>query len=559
MRHRRRTRQLACIMALIAVTGGRSPAQVATSFNTANVSTTPRIRVGQILPERNATVSISTRVSGDKLGGPSTTDNSILQEAVEAEQQFFKTFQTGVTRTPKVGGTQGRLRVSTPLRPKVLLPLFERRGRLADAELKLGRLYLDLFTLSGSVLYSDNVNRSYNRRDGAAIGIVRLQGALIFQISETMRLAAGGTLAWLPFKNEIGFRDPLANFTASIRPIFLTQFNYDVPLGPLTTFTVFDRLNVVSGGFGQSRAFDALQRDVNDLVDREGRRRFIQRQSRTDVNRRFREGFSINNTVGAGVDTLLPTETRLATSFFRRNLWYAQGAPGQASSQDTWRFSARNERENMRFKPEITYQARHQNNRPGYDQTIRAGVTGPISDYIDFTGGAGILLSGFSNSKRFIYRLGLLHRLRELTTHSVTLTRQTTFPTAQVVTMLSYRLQQILSPDWTFDFGYEHRLFEPIDNPGNFLGQVGDQIEGRFGVRITDRFRALAGYSYRRLVNRRAGAQRFDSHVYRLELVYAHTDVTESSILYQFERRLSNFLSNTFDENVVTYTLSREF
>lgn len=545
--------------ALIAGLSVTARAQVATSYNSSNVRTTPRIRVGQILPERNATVSTATRVSGDKLGGASTTDTSVVQEAFTAEEQFFRFFQSGHARVPKIGGTRGSLRVSAPLGPAIRLPLFQRQGRLEDAELKLGRLYLDLFTLSGSVLYSDNVNQTEINRRAEAIGIVRLQGALVFQISETMRLAAGGTVAWLPFENEIGFADPLADFTASLQPVFLTQFNYEVPLGPLTSFTVYDNLNVVSGGFGESRTYDTLQRDVNDLVDREGRRQFIQQQSRPDLERRFREGISINNNVEAGIETLIPTETRLRASYGRNHLWFAQGAQGSPASQDIWRFSARNERENMRFKPEFDFQARHQNNRRGFDKTIMAGVAGPVSDYLDFSGSAGILLSGFSNSKNFIYRLGLLHRPRENTTHSLTLNKSLTFPSAQTVLLLSYRLQQILNPDWTFDFGYERRLFEPIDNPGNLRGQTEDQIEARFGVRITQRFRALAGYSYIHAVNRLPGALRFDSHVYRLELVYAHTDVTQSSLIYQFERRLGNTAQNRFDENVVTYTLTRTF
>ncbi|MGB0578603.1 MAG: hypothetical protein ACPGVU_02775 [Limisphaerales bacterium] len=560
----RQTRRILANLGLTAFLATSLPtgrAQVSTGFEQSNIQTTPRIRVGQILPERNAKVSIATRVSGDELGGSGSTGTSVVRDTSAATEQFFRTFQEGHRRIPKVGGTRGSLRMSAPLGPQVSLPLFGRAGKPEDAELKLGRLYLDLFTLSGSVLYSDNVEQSRDNRDGEAIGIVRLQGALIFQITETMRLAAGGTVAWLPFENQIGFADPLADFTTSLQPLFLTQFEYEVPLGPLTTFSIYDNLNVVSGGFGQSRAFDTLQRDSDALVDREGRRQFIQQQTFQDQDRRFREGISIQNSVEAEISTLLPTETRVGAGFRRNNLWFAQGAVGQPSSQDIWFFRAENLRENMRFKPQINFQARHQNNRPGYDKIIGGGVSGPISDYIDFTGNVGFLLSDASDQQNILWRLGFIHRLRDLTTHSLTYTRTLTFPQAQVVKILSYRLEQILSPEWTFDFGYEHRLFEPISNANNVAGVKEDQLEGRFQVRISDRLTAIAGYSYTRNVNRGPGALRFHGHIYRLDLVYAHTDVTESSVLYQFQRRQSNRSGNgaTFDENVVTYTLTRTF
>lgn len=560
----RRTRRIIAnlvLAAILAFAFTTARAQVSTGFEQSNVRTTPRIRVGQILPERNAQVSIRTRVSGDNLGGSGTTETSVVRDTSAATDRFFRTFQEGHRRVPKIGGTRGSLRVSAPLGPQVGLPLFSRQGKPEDAELKLGLLYLDLFTLSGSILYSDNVEQARFNRDGEAIAIVRLQGAVILQLTETMRLAAGGTVAWLPFENEVGFADPLANFNASLQPLFLTQFTYDVPLGPLTTFSVFDNLNVVSGGFGQSRAFDTLQRDADALIDREGRRQFIQQQTFQDQNRRFREGISIQNTVEAEISTLLPTETRVGGGFRRNNLWFAQGAIGQPSSQDTWFFRAQNERENVRFKPQLSFQARHQNNRPGYDKTITGGITGPASDYIDFTGNVGFLLSDFSSQENILWRVGIVHRPRDLTTHSVVYTRTLTFPQARLVNILSYRLEQILNPEWTFDFGYEHRVFEPVSNPNNLIGVKEDQLEGRFQVRISNRLTAIAGYSYVRNRTRGIGAPRFESHIYRLDLVYAHTDVTESSVLYQFQRRISNRAGNgaTFDENVVTYTLTRSF
>jgi hypothetical protein len=558
MRRVRRTLRLLRSAVLLAVSAFSASAQVSSSFEQSNVQVTPRVRVGQILPERNATASINTRVSGDELGGAGTTQESYVQEAFTTYDNFFQAAQQGHRRVPKIGGTRGSLRMSAPMGPQVQIPLFEWGGKPEDAELKLGRLYLDLFTLSGSVLYSDNVAQNEVERDAEAIGIVRLQGRMILQVTETMRFGAGGTVAWLPFENEIGFSDPLANFGASLQPVFLTRFDYEIPLGPLTSFNIYDNFTVQSGGFGESRSFDTLQRDVDDLTDREGRRVFIQRRTFDDTDRLFRPGFSILNNSTAEISSLLPTETRVTAGYTRTHLWFAQGAPGQQSSQDIWRFNAANERENMRFKPELEFQARHQNNRPGYDKTIRGGFTGPISPYLDFAASGGVLLSSVG-TQNFLWRIGLLNRIRESTTHSVVFTRSLTFPAAQLVDQLSYRLQQVLSPDLVFEAGYDRREFEPIANPGGFLGQKEDQADVRFLMRLGQRFRGSAGYSYFHSVARGVGGRRSDRHIYRLELVIDHTSVTESSLLYEFQRRLSNRVNDSFDENVVTYTLTRKF
>lgn len=559
MRRLRRSLRFLRLTVLLALLAGRASGQVSSSFEQSNVNVTPRIRVGQILNERNATTSIATRISGDELGGSGTTQEAYVQEAFTTYENFFSAASRGLSRTPKIGGTTGSFRTSLPLKPLVRLPLFEWGDKPEDAELKLGRLYLDLFTLSGSVLYSDNVARQEVDRDAEAIGIVRLQGRVIAQITETMRFGAAGTVAWLPFENKVGFADPLANFNASLQPLFLTQFDYQIPIRPLTSFDIANNFTVQTGGFGESRSFDTLQRDPNSLVDREGRRAFIQVEARPNQERRFREGISIRNTASGELNTLLPTDTRVTTGYRRMQLWFAQGAPGAAASQDIWTFAAQNERENMRFKPEFQFQARHQNNRPGFAKTIRGGFSGPISPYIDFRGTAGVLLDDASASKSFIWSGGLLHRLRESTTHSVVYSRRLTFPAAQLVDQLSYRLQQVLSPDWVFEFGYDHRVFQPVANPGGLLGTKQDQLDAEFSVRLGTRLRSRFGYSYVHNVTKGTPGFRYDRHVYRLELVLSHTTVTESSLLYQFDRRLSSRALDSYDENAITYTLTRKF
>ena len=132
-------------------------------------------------------------------------------------------------RIPKLGYGQGQFRVAAPLGPTSGLPLFGFAGKPENAEIKLGNFYLGIFSLSASVLWSDNINLAEVGKQSEEIAVVRLQAGIIYQLNEAMRLSAAGTLVWLPFKPDIGFTDPLADYSFSLAPIFQTQFTYDIP------------------------------------------------------------------------------------------------------------------------------------------------------------------------------------------------------------------------------------------------------------------------------------------------------------------------------------------
>jgi hypothetical protein len=204
---------------------------------------------------------------------------------------------------------------------------------------------------------------------------------------------------------------------------------------------------------------------------------------------------------------------------------------GQPRSSDNFTFSAENIRENMRFKPRINYSARHQNNRHGYDQNITAGFRGPVSDYIEINADAGAFLSGASDQRSAIYQFGILHEPRESTTHSLIIQRSQVFPSAQLVTQLSYRLQQVLSP-------------EPIRT----MRLGARKISWKAGFRCGSRPGCV----------RLPGLQ-MDLYTVRFETVYEHTPRFESSLLYQFQERDSNRILDSYDENLVTYTLTMSF
>jgi uncharacterized protein (PEP-CTERM system associated) len=78
-------------------------------------------------------------------------------------------------------------------------------------------------------------------------------------------------------------------------------------------------------------------------------------------------------------------------------------------------------------------------------------------------------------------------------------------------------------------------------------------------MRVTTRMRASAGVSWTHRINRGAGALQTDLYTVRFETVYEHTPRFESSLLYQFQERDSNRILDSYDENLVTYTLTMSF
>jgi len=52
-----------------------------------------------------------------QLGGAGTVESSLVRDADAAQETFFRSFQNGILRIPKLGYGQGRLNISAPLGP----------------------------------------------------------------------------------------------------------------------------------------------------------------------------------------------------------------------------------------------------------------------------------------------------------------------------------------------------------------------------------------------------------------------------------------------------------
>jgi len=427
-----------------------------------------------------------------------------------------------------------------------------------DAEFKLGNFYLDLFSLSGSVLWSDNINLREVGKESEEIAVVRMRGALMYQVNEAMRLSAAGTAVWLPFEQELGFTDPIADYTYSLAPIFQTQFIYDIPFNKVDV-QMIENFTVQSGGFGTGRAFDLLGREAGDLEDRAGRYAFRDTQAQGPTDRRFRSAPSYRNVIGANVSSLLPTVTRLTFGYAHENIWQQRDSLGQQSSSDVFTAELRSERENLRFKPNFTYSARHQNNRFGYDTATRGGIIGPITPYLELRADMGYFLAGDESAEGYTWFVGIINRPRERIQHELDYVRTVTYPDRSLVTLVSWRGQWQASPDIILEAGALEQNIEPLDNPNNSFGGKQFRVEGRFNLSVTDRIVSRLGYAWTHNVGRSGAPLLFDLHTIRYELTIAHTTTFESALLYQHEFRDSNRPLDSYVENVISLTLTRRF
>lgn len=560
MRRIRRTLRIALLAALLGWAGqGRS--QVGSTYGSGGIQVSPRIAVGGISGERSF-ASIAQGESGDLLGGAGTTQTDFIREAFTINRELHNSVGGGLARTSKIGRILPNMHIRSPIGRELGVPFFGWLGKPTgdETELKAGRFYLDLISASGTVNYSDNSNQSEFDRRGRARMSTDLFGLAIFQMSETTRLSTGGEVHWFPLESRVTLSDVETGFGAGYesRMNAAIELDHSAHLGPTANLFIRSDLRLDNPNLGARESFDLLEGPVGSNPNDGTVRNFQpRRRPRTQLD----TGVVIVNDSEIGVTAVVPSQTRLTLSYRRENQWFALGAPGRPNSVDTWRFDAANERENMRFKPFVGFQADHRNNRPGFIKQISAGATGPVTEYVDFLGKAGIFLDPFFGTKGFLFDFRVRHRPRQGTTQFVGYSRRLTFPDFLVASVFDYRLEQILSPEWTFDFAYERRVFEPVNNTNNVEGSKEDQIDVRFVAIMGRRVNLEFGYSFIHQTQRGfvAPRPRQDSHEYLLDVRYQHTPDLESIVSYRFRRRLSNIIGDSFDENLVQYRMQKSF
>ncbi|RYD71968.1 MAG: hypothetical protein EOP84_23975, partial [Verrucomicrobiaceae bacterium] len=200
-------------------------------------------------------------------------------------------------------------------------PLLDRGFEPEDADLKFGPVYFKLQALGAGLLFSDNINLSENDRESDVIGIVRLSGSVVVQLTEGFRIAAAGSLVYFPFENRIGITGYGLNapfsFGLGAIPALETQVTWDTMLGgwPILFADEF-RIGVGRYSISSRDDFQLFEGGSFEGEDRAGRYSFRapaqrSRESGSDYRERDSEFIYYSNTVSATTERFFPGDVRL--------------------------------------------------------------------------------------------------------------------------------------------------------------------------------------------------------------------------------------------------------
>ncbi len=467
---------------------------------------------------------------------------------------------------PRIGGLRADQPDLSDLNLNYHLPFAAARSVATNADLRVGCLYYDITTLSTSWLYSDNVDRAeFNPRDGL-VGIFTLNGVAMIQLLENLRLAARVGLVYLPLQGEFGVAGFMTESTSA--RLFLgdseqlrAQLSYDLQFADWN-FLLYDELRATQVLFDDR--FDSRAGESFDETDRAGRYVFRSTYSGNNlrVNERDRTDSTVfsylNNRVGFAADRLVPTETRVGFGAYHMNYWYLNNdSQGDApTTRDVGFVTLRSERANLRFQPFASYQIYRSGERE-WDQEVRAGLEGPVTENLKFSGSVGYFLGGRTDRDRFIAGASVRHQIGPLTSQSLDYRREVTAPEQDLEQSYSYHLRQTLGPRLVADAFVSYATFEDLDgnNTGTTELRGGLLFTSFYSGRTT--FRLGAVYSRVRYDNSNLGE--WDRWSAAAQVRHRFSESWEAILSYQYQTRASTLLGDSYDENLVMFTLTRYF
>jgi hypothetical protein len=264
--------------------------------------------------------------------------------------------------------------------------------------------------------------------------------------------------------------------------------------------------------------------------------------------------YGFRNSIGVHASKLLPTETRFSWGAARHDIW-SSGLPNDTPKSGEMVYAALdNERENMRFKPHFHYTGTHSDGQDGFSHTVKAGVKGPISDYIDFFGEVGYYWTDSSPREAMLWTLGLTHDLNATTSQRLYFLRTTTWPLEAVRTAVGYSLHKVLGPDLQAEFVAEYGEYDPIDIPGPTFQEFQTGVRAMY--HMTGRMSVRSGIYYR-LVD--SGATEYDSMAIRTEVGLKLTPTVDAMLMHLYQNLALTKGNNGWQENLVILTVRKTF
>lgn len=395
--------------------------------------------------------------------------------------------ETGLSLAPLFGASDGLWRFRRPVP--------------TNAVFQAGPFFIQFHDITSALLVSDNVNLVPHNAEWGAIAEFRLRLSGILQITPTWRLSVSGAIIYLPFRNEFGVEgfglgDALGVIgEGSGSPLTHMQLAYDSRWGKWNVQIVDDfrvRAVTINAGFN-ALANGSEQPEGIAAEDRAGRYVFGNGTTIPNENIDSRQHdfldirtfLELENLVGASFSRVLPTETRAIFGANHSDFWY-QGNWGNGTngialanhSVDTVFASLINERESMRFKPYVFYDAYRYDYDPDWTHNLGAGFSGPITENMFVQATGGYTWSDTLLTDTWFYRFRLQQDPGPYTRQFWEYLRDVTEPVREIEDTYRYGIDQVLGPDLWGRFYMQRSVFQP-----NQLG-VFESVEDRAATRV---------------------------------------------------------------------------
>ena len=442
-------------------------------------------------------------------------------------------------------------------------PLLQRGFEPQDADLKFGPVFFKLQGLSAAGLWSDNINLTASNRESGTIGILTISGAIIAQLTEGLRIAVSGSFIYLPLQNEAGIAGfgLYGSYLLGLddQPIVRSEITWNTIIGGWNVVFA-DDFRIGIGRFSSNVRDDAILFNGGGFngYDQAGRYVFRGPQDPTASKHRSnneRSDTSIlyySNIVSAQADRLIVAKTRLRVQASHENLWYNQGSRGLPGLRDQINVSLVSERENLRFKPFIIYQALKTDLQASFEHTIRAGLDGPITDQLQLHVEVGYYYG--NNQDAFLWGVSLRHQAGPYTEESLFFGRAVSSFHDEINEIVGYNIRQILGPKIIAS------AFILRDDIHDLSGEGFSRVEYRTGLQFSinagPRTNIILTGTYALVES--AGRQS-NTLTGRVEVSHYFTDSFVARLIYQYQESNADLPNQNYYENLIYFSLTKYF
>jgi len=262
------------------------------------------------------------------------------------------------------------------------------------------------------------------------------------------------------------------------------------------------------------------------------------------------------NSIVASTNHLMTNAVRVQASIYQDNLWYNQGRRGLPDLRQGAIVTISDEREELRFKPFITYEAERSSYDQAFGQRLYLGLRGPIDDQISLLAQAGLFFDQARDLTTVLWDLRLHHDAGPFTSEDLVFGRDLTYFDDSLETFAFYQINQVLGPRLT------GRAFLVYSEDQDLLGQYGETDAWRTGLSLDCRLGPKTHAVGQLFYNHFHGADDAESWIARLTLDYQWTDTFRVNLIYQYQKydafRASVFGTSYF-ENLVVLRLTKSF